>query len=57
LNMDNSIGLNDLVNESSNFMLIHCPYFIKSIFITLFKSLELILKLFELFGELFIVIS
>lgn len=55
--MNNAIGLYNLVDESTNFVLIHRPNFIEAILITLFKSLEFVLKLLELLGELLVVIS
>lgn len=38
-------------------MLIHGPDLVKAVFIALFEPLELVLELFELLGELLIVIS
>jgi len=38
-------------------MLIHCPNFVKTILIALFKSLKLVLELLELLCELLVIIS
>lgn len=55
--MNDSVSLYNLVDESTDFMFIHGPDFVKTIFIALFKALEFILKFLELFSELLIVIG
>jgi hypothetical protein len=57
LHVNDSISLNNFVDESTNFMFIHCPDFVETIFIALFKALKFILKFLELFCELLIVFS
>ena len=57
LHVNNTIGLNDFIDKSADFMLIHGPYLVKAVFIALLEPLELVLQLFELLGELLIVIS
>lgn len=57
LNMDYSISLNDLVNQSSDLMLVHSPNFIEPILIALLESLEFVLQLLELLSKLLVVFS
>jgi hypothetical protein len=51
LDMDNSIAVLDFLTECHDFILIHGPDFIKSVFITLFESLILSLEEQEFFCE------
>lgn len=55
--MDHSISLDDLVDQLSNFMLVHGPNLIESVFIRLLKSLELVLELLKLLSDLLILLS
>ena len=55
--MDNTISLNDLVDESAHFMLVHGPDLVETVLIALLKTLELVLELLELLGELLVVVS
>ena len=57
LHVNDSVSLNNLVDECADFMLIHGPNFVKTIFIAFFKALEFILKFLELLSELLIVIG
>ena len=51
LHMNNFICIHDLVDESSNFVLVHFPDVIDSLLVRLLKSSELFLQLLELFSE------
>jgi len=55
--VNNTIGLNNLVDKCTNFMFIHRPDFIEAILVTFFESLEFVLELFELLSELLVVVS
>jgi hypothetical protein len=57
LHVNDTISLNNFVNKSADFMLIHGPDLVKAVFIALLEPLELVLELFELLGELLIVVS
>lgn len=57
LHVNDSVGLDDLIDQSTHFMLIHCPNLIEPVFVTLFKPFKLILQLFELLGELLVIVS
>jgi len=57
LHVNDSISLNNFVDESTDFMFIHCPDFVETIFIALFKALKFILKFLKLLCELLIVFS
>lgn len=57
LHVDDSIGLNDLVDHGTNLVFIHSPNLIESVLVRLLKSLELILQLLIELGELFVLDS
>jgi len=57
LHVNNTIGLNDFIDKSADFMLIHGPDLVKAVFIALLEPLELVLELLELLGEFLIVVS
>ena len=53
--MNDSVSLNDLVDQGPHLMLIHRPYLIEAVLVTLFKPLELVLQLLELLCKLLVV--
>lgn len=55
--MNNSVCLDNLVDECTHFMLIHGPNFVEPVLITLLEALKLILKFLELLGELLVIVS
>lgn len=55
--MDDSVSLDDLVDQLPHFVLVHRPNLIESVLIRLFETLELVLQLLELLSELLVVLS
>lgn len=57
LHVNDSVCLDDFIDQSTHLMLIHSPNLVESVFIALFKPLKLILQFFELLGKLLVVVS
>lgn len=55
LHMDNTISLDDLVDQSTDLIFIHGPDLIEAVLIRLLKTLEFVLELTELLCKLLIV--
>jgi hypothetical protein len=55
--VDHSVSLDDLVDECSDFVLVHGPDLIESVLIALLESLKLVLELLELLRELLVILS
>jgi len=57
LNVDNSVAVHDFLTKGSDFILVHRPNFIESIFIAILKSFKLLLKHKEIIGKLLVIFS
>jgi len=57
LHVNDTVGLDDLVNECTHLVLIHRPDLVEAILVTLFEAFEFILEFLELLGEFLVVVG
>jgi len=54
--VDDAVGLDDLVDEGADLVLVHGPDLVEPVLVGLLKALELVLQLLELLRELLVVV-